>query len=297
MKSKENAAFWTSSKSPSRERIDEAIANLGHRWREYETNGVDEAVSPIDDMLESEQGKAHYLFVGRSALQIITEAMLLAGRTELGRVLDMPCGGGRVTRHLVKFFPEAKIFVDDLVEAKRETVRDQFKVELASCPRDFKGLPVLHFDLIFVGSLLTHLNEILFKNALDFLLASLNPGGLLIATTLGRFAATTTASGQRSAGKKRKTKSTFDKFRKKPWAVPIEDVLGAIEGSYLATGFGYTEYSGFTQAYGASYGVTFVSPSWLMKLIQQRTDAAVLGFKERGFDGFQDTITLQKLAP
>jgi hypothetical protein len=34
-----------------------------------------------------------------------------------------------------------------------------------------------------------------------------------------------------------------------------------------------------------------------MKLIQQRTDAMVLGFKERGFADFQDATTLQKLGP
>ena len=54
-----------------------------------------------------------------------------------------------------------------------------------------------------------------------------------------------------------------------------EDVLEAIEGSYVETGFGYTEYRAFTQAYGKSYGATFVTPSRLMQLIQSRTDATI----------------------
>jgi hypothetical protein len=110
-----------------------------------------------------------------------------------------------------------------------------------------------------------------------------------------RLAATWAASDQRKLGKSRRPKLLFDALRRKPRPVAVEDVLDAIEGSYVQTGFGYTEYRAFSQAYGESYGATFITPSWLMKLIQSRNDATIIGFKERGFANHQDVVTLQKL--
>jgi SAM-dependent methyltransferase len=295
-RSREGVASWTSTAQPSWGNTLETLKALDARWKQYEASDVDRYVSPVDDMLDTPASEDYYFAVGRSALHIITEAMMLSGRTEFHQILDLPCGGGRVTRHLVNFFADAKIFVDDIVPAKREAVRDQFGVELAACARDFKAAPDLDFDLIFVGSLFTHLNEEMFKDALNYLIASLSPGGLLIMTTHGRFAATGAASGQHQLGKSRRPSSLVDLIRRRPRPVPVEDVLEAIEGSYVEAGFGYTEYREFTQVYGKSYGGTFVTPSWLINLVQQRIDASILGFKERGFAHHQDVLTLQKLA-
>jgi trans-aconitate methyltransferase len=295
-KSGDDVAFWASTQQPSWGRTAETLKALDSRWMSYEASEIDRHVNPVDDMLDTQESKNHYFEIGRSALHIISEAMLLSGRTQFDRILDLPCGGGRITRHLVKFFPDAKIYIDDIVAEKREAVRNQFAVELASCARDFRGALDLQFDMIFVGSLFTHLNEHMFRDALNYLIGSLSPGGLLIMTTHGRLAAAWAASEQRKLGKSRRRKSLLDTLRRRPRPVAIEDVLEAIEGSYVETGFGYTEYRAFTQAYGKSYGATFVTPSRLMQLIQARTDATILGFKERGFASHQDVLTLQKLA-
>ncbi len=42
----------------------------------------------------------HYLQVGRGAIDLIVAAMVTAKRTDFGKILDLPCGAGRVTRHL-----------------------------------------------------------------------------------------------------------------------------------------------------------------------------------------------------
>src|SRR5918993_1992586 len=52
---------------------------------------------------------AHYFKVGLSALCCIDEAVESAGLAEVRRVLDLPCGYGRVLRFLVHRFPAAQI--------------------------------------------------------------------------------------------------------------------------------------------------------------------------------------------
>ena len=124
-------------------------------------------VSPVDDMLTSKlvepQATEHYMSVGITALDIISEAMVQSRRTEFRRILDLPCGGGRVTRHLKAFFPDSRITVSELDKAKQDFVTSHFRVRSLDVPADFSGEPAQQFDLIFVGSLLTHFNEAMFR--------------------------------------------------------------------------------------------------------------------------------------
>ena len=65
-----------------------------------------------------------YFINGRTAIEVILSAMLAAGRTEFATVLDLPCGGGRVTRHLRALFPESEVYVSDIVEEKQRWAVD-----------------------------------------------------------------------------------------------------------------------------------------------------------------------------
>ena len=152
---------------------------------EHRKTRVDMTISPVDDM----RGRGNltaYRKVGELALEVISEAMLLGHRTKLPAILDLPCGGGRVTRHLVKFFPDLTIYVSEAEKPKEEFVSSHFKLPKFQAPIDFVGAPSTHFDLIFVGSLLTHLDRNLFKAALDYFVTALNPNGLLVVTLHGR---------------------------------------------------------------------------------------------------------------
>lgn len=60
----------------------EAIEKLSARWARYLTANIDKTIAPNDDMFVAGE-LDHYLFVGVSALQVVSEAMLLAPKTEL----------------------------------------------------------------------------------------------------------------------------------------------------------------------------------------------------------------------
>jgi SAM-dependent methyltransferase len=266
---------WTAG-APDRSMAEPAVLqSLLDRWHRYKASEVDRLISPVDDMFERTAVKAeaehHYLDVGVSAIELVTEAMLLARRVTLPRVLDFPCGGGRVTRHLVKFFDDSQISVSDIEREKQAFVVKQFGVKPVECPADFSTPLPEQYDLIFVGSLLSHLDRDLFARALDFFIMALAPEGILVLTTHGRFAATHVAAGR---------------------TMHDDPVLKAVH-AFERTGFGYVE-EGRTR-YGVSYGGAFASPEWTIRHIETRPDAMILTYKERAWDNHQDALVVQKL--
>ena len=251
------------------------LPSILERWQRYQASEIDRTVSSEDDMMapDTSEGVSHYFRVGVSAIELISEAMVLARRTKFSRVLDFPCGGGRVTRHLVKFFPDSEISVSDVERPKQAAVVAQFGVKPVECAPDFSApLPEL-YDLIFVGSLLSHLDERMCVRALDFFISGLAPDGVLVLTTVGRYTATASSAGLSK------------------WTHPVLRAVRAMNRS----GFGYLVMD--RTRYGVSYGATFAAPSWFIRLIEGRSDAMVLGYKERAWDENQDAMIVQKLQP
>lgn len=105
------------------------------------------------------------------------------------RVLDFGCGAGRTLRHFAAEAQTAEIWGVDIdatsIELLRETASPPFHVMLSEYmpPLDFESGS---FDLIWSISVFTHLTD----NSLPWLCELhrlLKPGGLLIATYMGRW--------------------------------------------------------------------------------------------------------------
>lgn len=254
-------------------------------------------VDPCEDMLHDiPDALGHYRGVGEAALQLLTDAMVLAGKPFPTRILDLPCGGGRVTRHLVRFFPEADILISDVDRTKVEIVGRQFGVrELAVDPEFAKPIPE-SFDLIFVGSLVTHFDERLYRAAFHALIEALRPEGLLVLTTSGRTWAAEAREVDRAAALRPRTGWSALAAWLTGGRIRTSGSLAAIEGGYARSGFGYTEVRSWSRLYGRSYGSSWASPSWLMREVETRPDVRILALKERGYDNLLDALILQKLA-
>jgi SAM-dependent methyltransferase len=131
---------------------------------------------------------AHYLEGGRTALANIEASFTAVGQSlaAADAVLDLPCGYGRLLRFLVQHVPSRRIWVADTdMQAVRFCVAE-FGVCGFTAPRDPTALRLPRaFDLVYVGSLLTHLPPESGMVLLERITAGLRPGGLLVFSTQG----------------------------------------------------------------------------------------------------------------
>lgn len=159
------------------------------RYRKYYSDSESKGrISPKDEMFQG--NLEHYENTGRSAVEMIERGLNIEGKKfeDITTMLDMPCGHGRVMRHLVKRLSPSKIVGCDL---------DPDCVEF--CSEEFKCIPLISnikfekinfpnkFDLIWVGSLFTHLNKKDFVNLLRVLYVNLNNNGLLVFSAHGNY--------------------------------------------------------------------------------------------------------------
>jgi SAM-dependent methyltransferase len=251
--------------------MDHVLSAVAARMNAYLACEISGKISEHDDMFaRGLQGAIeHYFQVGRSAIDIIAQAMIASGKIDFETILDLPCGGGRVTRHLAALLPTAKLFVGDLDKRKESFVVETFRASPVRVAPDFRSAPELRFDLIFVGSLVTHFDAGLFEYAVRWFLAALADGGLLVLTTHGR----------RHDHIERTLHHYFD--------APKWD---AVRRACSQFGFGYVE----TERNGVlSYGANWSAPSWLMRLVENDPSTRILNFQEAAWDNHQDVLVLQ----
>lgn len=164
---------------------------------------VSPLIDPQDDMIWS-ANTASYFRVGLDAARIISTHATQHGRPDQQppvwpqRILDFPCGHGRVMRWLRVLYPQAKLHGCDTQLHGMEFCEEHFAARPISpstppaLPQDAVGEG---FDLIWVGSLLTHLREPDFRGFLQALPTWLAPGGLAFITTHGQDALQRYADG------------------------------------------------------------------------------------------------------
>jgi SAM-dependent methyltransferase len=243
----------------------------------YCERGINQHLNPNDKefIVRTEEHIRHYYSVGADATRVIVNALLANSRQPPQSILDFPSGSGRVTRHLRAFFPEARIVASDLYDDHLDFCREAFEIDCILSQVNVNKLDFGEkFDLIFCGSLLTHLPEALFSDTINLLGRSLSDSGIAVVTLHGRFSDHLQA-----------TRPNF--------YLPDENYEVAAEG-VRRTGFGYVDYTHnvlqgiFDKEEG--YGIALVRPHWVMRLLEPRTDLRLLGYVERGWDIHQDVL-------
>jgi len=209
----------------------------------------------------------YYFRVGLGAIHLIDEALARANLNDVRSILDLPCGGGRVMRFLVHRFPVAEITACELAPGAVDF-----------CARTFGAQPAFSsvhldevsfgkkFDLIWCGSLVTHLNETGIVALLRLFHRHLSDHGIMIFTTHGNFVA------------RRMPRRDFD------YGLDPEQI-DRIGIDYPKTGYAFEDYPG-----EKNYGVSLTSPEWIRERIREVGGLREVYFKERGWDNHQDVF-------
>lgn len=108
----------------------------------------------------------------------------------VARLLEWGCGAGRLTKHLIDRFPQARVHGADIDGEAVAWAAANLAGEFVQC-RHEPPLPYAsgHFDLVVALSVFTHLTAPYQQQWLRELHRVLRPGGVLLATAHGEFAA------------------------------------------------------------------------------------------------------------
>lgn len=255
------------------------IKNYLYLWNDYLERGIATTrhVDDKENVDRSAWALAHYDQVGADATRIIVQALINADRDIPGRILDFPSGSGRVTRHLRAMFPNATIGACDLYQDHIDFCATHFNAQPLLSTENLDDLDVGQWDVIFCGSLLTHLPVHLFDAAIRFMRRSLSDTGIAIVTIEGRHSIHIQAN---------------------KWKFIDDRRFAVAQEGFHRDGFGFVSYDENFMANSfanqAEYGVALTSAAWLMDRIVKLDDVCILGFTERAWDDHQDVVIFGK---
>lgn len=209
-----------------------------------------------------------YFAVGLSALRCVDEALDAAGSPAVRRVLDLPCGHGRVLRWLAARFPGAALTAGDVDADGVQWCARRLGATPAYSVADFDGLHLgQRFDLIWCGSLVTHLDEAAIAALLRLFARHLDTGGVAVVSTHGERAAEHMRAGRLD-------------YLLEPAA------MRRLLADHVDHGFGYADYPDHR-----GYGVSLAAREWVVDRAA-RSGLREVSFHPAGWDAHQDVIGL-----
>jgi SAM-dependent methyltransferase len=188
-----------------------------------------------------------YPIAGRTALRSVRLAMLAAHLDRADRILDFASGGGRVLRYLRAAFPDAEITACDVFENQVEFCTRVFGAIGVVSNRDPKQIELGGpFDVIWCGSLLTHVNRELWLGFFEAMKAVLAPGGVMVFTVYGPLMAGMLKRGD-------------------DWAKMRPEQVQQMLRDYDDHGFGYQPVEGRPPGHGDC----ITTPAWVCAQLQE----------------------------
>lgn len=227
------------------------------------------------DTMYVESDAFHYLSVGLSASRCIQEALLRTpAEYTVGSILDFPCGHGRVLRFLRAMFPNSDITAAEIDSTALEFCRRSFSVATFLSKTTFSDLSLpQRFDLIWCGSLFTHIDEQASRNLLQFFHDHLSDQGVCVFTT----------HGQRSIDWIQSKKATYGL---------TEGAQQEVIRGFQLKGYGYADYPN-----QSGFGISAVSHQRILELAKGVGRWSETFFLEHGWDNHQDVHAFANQLP
>jgi SAM-dependent methyltransferase len=253
--------------------LKDVLKSVSRAESRYRRHKVDTSTHENDDMLDrrNPNTRAHYIEVGRGALSMLLRAMVLCEKSTITNVLVLPCGYGRELRHFVRAFPKANFTACEIEEAKIAYCAERFKATPVLSRVDFDTLTFdRSFDVVWSGSLLTHLPEKRYLAALSLFSRVLAPGGIALITLQGR---------------------NTPHFQEVEFEYMDQEGMDDSVKAFADTGWAFAPYPGEDD-----YGITFALPSVVHAHLERDPTVSCRGYVERGWDDHQDVLIFQKEA-
>ena len=219
-----------------------------------------------------------YYETGKSAVVAIIHGLLSSNTLLVRDILDIPCGHGRVARHLRKIFPYALIDCCDIDREGVDFCSAHFNARGIYADQDIRKTPFdRKYDLIWIGSMFTHFDEKTTLIWLERLLDLLTPQGIVVATLHGRKNRAWLKEGQ------------YDVFFDEQGKAALEKAWQLSEWGYCD----YVETGEETDATGGGkYGFSLCPPVKIFSMLKQFPEYRVFSFTESGWAANQDVIVL-----
>jgi SAM-dependent methyltransferase len=230
---------------------------------------VNGCISRADTMYEGDV--ANYFLVGLSGLRAVESVLKNSHPNVINKILDLPCGCGRVGRYLATRFPEAEITACDLMTDGVDFCARKLGMRPVYSKPDFETLDLgQKYDLIWCGSLVTHLRGNAISSLLRCLHRHLSDNGVLVFTTHGDFVAKQLGAGH-------------------DYGIGDDAARQSVE-LYKAQGIVFMPYLGQSDAYGFS----ITSAAWIRSHCVAINGWEEVFFQPQGWDHHQDVYGLQK---
>lgn len=226
---------------------------------------VNTYISPRDSMYPEDA--LYYLRCGSNALRLVKDSLRVAGVNagSIGSFLDYACGYGRVMRWLVAGFPRAEALGVDADQAAIGFCAENLGVQVQRADISLRNRLEQKFDLIWVGSLFTHVTEEYALHLLAYLSDHLTPIGVLVFTTHGPYVTNRVRTGEKAYGlEARERRNLLQEFDE--------------------SGYGFGAYPG-----RVDYGVSVCSAEKILGLMA-RTNLTPIFYESRGWVRHQDCV-------
>lgn len=237
-------------------------------------------IHPNDDMFHG--STEHYESVGKGMADFVTQAAEMSG-SDAPTILELPCGYGRVTRHLASRFRPADIHVADIMKPAVDFCVQQFGVKghyVIDPVYEFENLPNESFDVAALGSLITHLSQRNARTVIKHFFGKLRKGGVGVVTTHGE--------------KSREHLGNSDIYQ------VGEDARRSLLENYDAGRYGFVNYradhslEAKTVDYiGDSYGIAMIPTAWVHDVCREN-GLTIIEHCPGGWDSHQDVFFIRK---
>jgi SAM-dependent methyltransferase len=252
---------------------------------------MNRTIAPDDHMLQG--GEDAYFRTAEAGRRAVLAGVYGAGRdpVEIHHVLDFGSGYGRVYRALAEGFPDAILTACDLMEPAARFCAQTFGGNWAKGNEDLSliQLPV-RYDLIWLGSVFTHLPEGRWTDLLSFLSERTKPRGVIVFTTHGARAI-----------------QVHEEFalKRNPNLIP-RDTFEWIKAEVDRSGFAFASTQpGTLQSINdrgidvseGEYGFSFTSESWVRTAIGALPELRFVSYVQGGWGNNHDVVSVQRLPP